>query len=197
MFDGLDDTKYTDWKIWAKVKLFRMSRGGVPDDATGSELMTWLVPGSPAFKCAKQVDLPTIMSAAGADRLWTVLDARFPELTATDKSNEAMEDLFNIKPIKGEGTGTFIGKVRDNFSVAREHRIIFNNTAKGLFMNHDEDDPLEPGAEGRGAGHRPRLEPVRRALRCSTGRVPDRAPREVREPPGGVRTRPGELYLLG
>ena len=98
MFDGHDETKYPQWKLWAKLKLHRLRRSGVPEDALGAELMTWLVPGSPAFEVCEELNEDVLMGDLGVPTIWSSLDARFPVKRATDKQNEAMEKLFVIRP---------------------------------------------------------------------------------------------------
>ena len=55
-FDGLDETKYKDWKIWASYKLHRVKNSGVAANAVGAELINYIVPNSPAFEVIATLD---------------------------------------------------------------------------------------------------------------------------------------------
>ena len=55
-FDGLDETKYKDWKIWASYKLHRVKNSGVAASAIGAELINFIVPNSPAFEVIATLD---------------------------------------------------------------------------------------------------------------------------------------------
>ena len=46
----------------------------------------------------------------GADRLFSCLDERFPDLETHDKIGESLDDVFRLKVDKGERTAAYTGR---------------------------------------------------------------------------------------
>ena len=54
----------------------------------------------------------------GADRLFSCLDERFPDLETHDKIGESLDDVFRLKVDKGERTAAYTGRCRELFEMA-------------------------------------------------------------------------------
>ena len=69
----------------------------------------------------------------GADRLFSCLDERFPDLTH-DKIGESLDDVFRLKVDKGERTAAYTGRCRELFEKAAREGIELPDVARGYLM---------------------------------------------------------------
>ena len=70
----------------------------------------------------------------GADRLFTCLDERFPDLETHDKIGESLDDVFRLKVDKGERTAAYTGRCREIFEKAAREGIELPDVARGYLM---------------------------------------------------------------
>ena len=70
----------------------------------------------------------------GADRLFSCLDDRFPDLETHDKIGESLDDVFRLKVDKGERTAAYTGRCRELFETAAREGIELPDVARGYLM---------------------------------------------------------------
>ena len=68
----------------------------------------------------------------GADRLFSCLDERFPDLETHDKIGESLDDVFRLKVDKGERTAAYTGRCRELFEKAAREGIELLDVAREL-----------------------------------------------------------------
>ena len=67
----------------------------------------------------------------GADRLFSCLDERFPDLETHDKIGESLDDVFRLRVDKGERTAAYTGRCRE---LAAREGIELPDVARGYLM---------------------------------------------------------------
>ena len=71
----------------------------------------------------------------GADRLFSCLDERFPDLETHDKKiGESLDNVFRLRVDKGERTATYTGRCRELFEKAAREGIELPDVARGYLM---------------------------------------------------------------
>ena len=70
----------------------------------------------------------------GADRLFSCLDERFPDLETHDKIGESLDDFFRLKVDKGERTAAYTGRCRELFEKAAREGIELPDVARGYLI---------------------------------------------------------------
>ena len=74
------------------------------------------------------------MSWDGADRLFSCLDERFPDLDAHDKIGESLHNVVRLSVDKGECTAAYTGSCRELFEKAAREGIELPGVARGYLM---------------------------------------------------------------
>ena len=82
------------WKRWSRAYLSVQKARGVAEETHGSPLHT----------PRDETDGP-----GGHDLLIQTLDERFPEKASHDKIGRVLDNIFELKLVKGESTATFTG----------------------------------------------------------------------------------------
>ena len=70
----------------------------------------------------------------GADRLFSCLDERFPDLETHDKIGESSDNVFRLKVDKGERTAAYTGRCRKLIEKAAREGIELPDVARGYLM---------------------------------------------------------------
>ena len=70
----------------------------------------------------------------GADRLFSCLGGRFPDLETPDKIGESLDDVFRLKVDKGERTAAYTGRCRELFEKAAREGIELPDVPRGYLM---------------------------------------------------------------
>ena len=84
---------------------------GTPKEAHGSALLCLL--DGPAELALEGLNIEELCVVNGADRLFSCLDERFPDLETHDKIGESLDDVFRLKVDKGERTAAYTGRCRE------------------------------------------------------------------------------------
>ena len=101
-FDGAGEDasrRYWKWRKWAKAYLTLLEAKGTPKEAHGSALFCLL--DGPAELALQGLNIEDLCVVNGADRLFSCLDERFPDLETHDKIGESLDDVFRLKVDKG------------------------------------------------------------------------------------------------
>ena len=96
---------------WAKAYLTLLEAKGTPKEAHGSALFCLL--DGPAELALEGLNIEELCLVNGADRLFSCLDDRFPDLETHDKIGESLDDVFRLKVDKGERTAAYTGRCRE------------------------------------------------------------------------------------
>ena len=94
-FDGAGEDaarRYWKWRKWAKAYLTLLEAKGTPKEAHGSALFCLL--DGPAELALEGIHIEELCVVNGADRLFSCLDERFPDLETHDKIGESLENVF-------------------------------------------------------------------------------------------------------
>ena len=119
-------------KKWAKAYLKLFEATGTPKEAHGSALFC-LVDG-PAELALEGLNIEELCVVNGADRLFSCLDERFPDLQTHDKIGESLDDVFRLKVDKVERTAVYTGRCRELFQRAAREGIELPDVAQGYLM---------------------------------------------------------------
>ena len=84
--------------------------------AHGSALFCLLV--GPAELALEGLNIEELCVVNGADRLFSCLDERFPDLETHDKIGESLDNVFRLRVDKGERTAAYTGRCRELFEKA-------------------------------------------------------------------------------
>ena len=134
-FDGAGEDatrRYWKWRTWAKAYLTLLKAKGTPKEAHGSALFCLL--DGPAELAFEGLNIEELCVVNGADRLFSCLDERFPDLETHDKIGESLDDVFRLKVDKGERTAAFTGRCRELFEKAAREGIELPDVARGYLM---------------------------------------------------------------
>lgn len=75
-----------------------------------------------------------IETAGSQQVIYEVLDNRFPEEASHDRSEEVLDNIFDLQVERGETTAVFTGKAKSAFSAAEAEGVKFPDVAKGYFL---------------------------------------------------------------
>ena len=134
-FDGAGEDvtrRYWKWRKWAKAYLTLLEANGTPKEAHGSALFCLL--DGPAELALEGLNIEELCVVNGADRLFSCLDERFPDLETHDKIGESLDDVFRLKIDKGERTAAYTGRCRELFEKAAREGIELPDVARGHLM---------------------------------------------------------------
>ena len=134
-FDGAGEDasrRYWKWRKWAKAYLTLLEAKGTPKEAHGSALFCLL--DGPAELALQGLNIEDLCVVNGADRLFSCLDERFPDLETHDKIGESLDDVFRLRVDKGERTATYTGRCRELFEKAAREGIELPDVARGYLM---------------------------------------------------------------
>ena len=134
-FDGAGEDasrRYWTWRKWAKAYLTLLEAKGTPKEAHGSALFCLL--DGPAELALEGLNIEELCVVNGADRLFSCLDDRSPDLETHDKTGESLDDVFRLKVDKGERTAAYTGRCRELFEKAAREGIELPDVARGYLM---------------------------------------------------------------
>ena len=100
--------------------------------AHGSALFCLL--DGPAELALEGLNIEELSVVNGADRLFSCLDKRFPDLETHEKIGESLDDVFRLKGGKGERTAAYTGRFRELFEKAAREGIELPDVARGYLM---------------------------------------------------------------
>jgi len=122
-FSGADETKYEGWKFWTNAYIRKLLAAEKSEEYIVSELVTMILPDTPAFEAIRQVDENELYGEGGITVFWATLDARFPVKRQLDKKGEVLDEVFSMRPTSGETGSNFTGRVRTMFAKASALRL--------------------------------------------------------------------------
>ena len=105
---------------------------GDSEGAHGSALFCLL--DGPAELALEGLHIEELCVVSGADRLFSCLDERFPDLETHDKIGESLDNVFRLKVDKGERTAAYTGRCRELFEKAAREGIELPDVARGYLM---------------------------------------------------------------
>ena len=112
-FDGAGEDaarRYCKWRKWAQAHLTLLEAQGTPKEAHGSALFCLL--DGPAELALEGLHIEELCVVNGADRLFSCLDQRFPDLETHDKIGDSLDNVFPFeKPTSGERTAAYTGRL--------------------------------------------------------------------------------------
>ena len=133
---------------WAKAYLTLLEAKGTPKEAHGSALFCLL--DGPAELALEDLNIEELCVVNGADRLFSCLDERFPDLETHDKIGESLDDVLRLKVDKGERTAAYTGRCRELFEKAAREGIELPDVARGYLILRGAR--LGPGTQGYRSG---------------------------------------------
>ena len=80
------------------------------------------------------LDIEELCVVNGADRLFSCLDERFPDLETHDKIGDSLDNVFRLKVDKVERTAAYTGRCRELFEKAAREGIELPDVARGNLM---------------------------------------------------------------
>ena len=131
-FDGASEDaalRYWKWRKWAKAYLTLLEVKGTPKEAHGGDLFCLL--DGPAELALEGLNIEELCVVNGADRLFSCLDERFPDLETHDKIGESLDNVFRLRVDKGERTAAHTGRCRELFEKAGREGIELPDVARG------------------------------------------------------------------
>ena len=118
-------------KKCAKAYLTLLEAKGIPKEAHGIPLVCLL--DGPAELALEGIHIEECV-VNGADRLFSCLDERFPDLETHDKIGESPDNVFLLRVDKGERTAAYTGRCRELFEKAAREGIELPDVARGYLM---------------------------------------------------------------
>ena len=103
-------------------------------DDTGHGSAPFCLLDRPAEMALEGLNIEEVCVVNGADRLFSCLDERFPDLETHDKIGESLDDVFRSKVDKGERTAAYTGRCRELFEKAAREGIELLDVARGYLM---------------------------------------------------------------
>ena len=134
-FDGADEDaarRYWKWRKWAKACLTLLEAKGTPKEALGSALVCLL--DGPAELALEGIHIEEPCVGNRADRLFSCLDERSPDLETHDKIGESLDNVFRLRLDKGERTAAYTGRCRELFEKAAREGIELPDVARGYLL---------------------------------------------------------------
>ena len=126
-----DDTVEVE-KMGQRPHVTLLEAKGTPKEAHGSALFCLL--DGPAELALEGLDIEELCVVKGADRLFSCLDERFPDLETHDKLGESLDNVFRLRVDKGERTAANTGRCRELFEKAAREGIELPDVARGNLM---------------------------------------------------------------
>eukprot|EP00435_Cladocopium_sp_Y103_P031858 s655_g8.t1 len=129
-----DGREYKRWKVWVTNKLLTLDTK-VPAKARGAYVYTLL--SGKALECVEHLDPSDYQVENGEDKLFALLDERFPQKEASDEMSEALTEVFNLKALEGETLKVWISRATEMFDrCKRKCQVSFPEEAKGWLILH-------------------------------------------------------------
>ena len=130
--DGEDPGKdLKKWKQWATAKILTLK--DCKETQQGPWLYT-LLDGA-AWDAVEHLDIDEIAKAGGAQRIWTILQKRFPEKEPHDQMGEALGEVFSLAATDGETGKQWASRVRETFEKCkRKANTDFPSAAQGWIV---------------------------------------------------------------
>ena len=130
--DGDDPGKdLKKWKQWATAKILTLK--DCKEAQQGPWLFT-LLDGS-AWDAVEHLDIDELAKAGGAQRIWSVLQARFPEKEPYDQMGEALGEVFSLSANDGETGKQWASRVKETFEKCkRKANTDFPSAAQGWIV---------------------------------------------------------------
>ena len=88
----------------------------------------------PAELALEGVHIEELCVEDGADRLFSCLDERRPDLETHDKIGESLDNVFRLRVDKGERTAAYTGRCRELFEEAAREGTELPDVARGYLM---------------------------------------------------------------
>lgn len=105
---------------------------GTPPEAFG-DLVYTLLDGK-AADALDRLDVEEWEVEGGEALIFDILDARFPGKAAQDKIGEVLDEVFSLKPYKGENMSPYTGRCNEAFDKAEREGIPLPSLARGYIM---------------------------------------------------------------
>ena len=105
---------------------------GTPKEAHGSALFCLL--DAPAEVALEGLKIEELCVVNGADRLFSCLDERFPDLETHDKIGESLDNVLRLKVDKSERTAAYTGRCRELFEKVAREEIELPDVARGYLI---------------------------------------------------------------
>ena len=116
------------WKLWCQAKMMTVK------DLQKTQRGPWvytLLEGS-ALESVEHLTLTDLSAENGEDKVWQVLQDRFPEKESADLLGESLGEVFGLAAKDGEGTKEWVARVKDVFDrCQRRAGIDFPAQARG------------------------------------------------------------------
>ena len=129
-----DGREYKRWKVWVTNKLLTLDTK-VPAKARGAYVYTLL--SGKALECVEHLDPSDYQVENGEDKLFALLDERFPQKEASDEMSEVLTEVFNLKALEGETLKVWISRATEMFDrCKRKCQVSFPEEAKGWLILH-------------------------------------------------------------
>ena len=117
-----------------QMSMLRSSRPRAltPKEAHSGALFCLL--DGPAELALEGLNIEELCVVNGANRLFSCLDDRFPDLETHDKIGESLDNVFRLRVDKGERTAAYTGRCRELFEKAAREGIELPAVALGYLM---------------------------------------------------------------
>ncbi|CAK0820029.1 unnamed protein product, partial [Prorocentrum cordatum] len=123
---------YKAWKKWARARLLVEKGRGGKSQTFGPMLYT-LLEGT-AVDTLEHVELDELAVDGGEEKLFAVLDARYPEREAADRAGDALESVFGLKIEKAELTSAYVGRAQTILMRAKKEGVEIPDVAQGFLL---------------------------------------------------------------
>ena len=137
-FNGSDEAYYRKtWRKWAKAYIHGLGDNVKPAQY-GAKLIN-LLDGEAAnvtehLEVSADLDANDIGKDGGIEKIFTVLDERWPAILVQDREAESMDDLFDCRYQKNEGTSAFVGRAKTIMTKAHTHKATLSDNLKGYLL---------------------------------------------------------------
>ena len=135
-FSGDDDDPgkaLKRWKLWCTAKMMTMK--DLKPHQKGPWVFTLL--DGKAWEAVENMTLEDIGVDGGDQKIWQVLESRFPEKEPYDQMGGALGAVFALSANEGESLKAWTGRVRDTFEQCkRKGNVDFPEEAKGWILLH-------------------------------------------------------------
>ena len=91
--DAEDSKEYKRWKVWCQNKLLTLDK--LPKSSHGAYVYTLL--SGKALEAVEHLEPSTYQVEDGVQKLWDLLDARFPQKEHVDELGEIQGEVFSLK----------------------------------------------------------------------------------------------------
>ena len=124
-----DGKEYKKWKVWVTNKLPTLD-SKVSEKARGAYVYTLL--SRKALERVEHLEPSEYQVKDGEQKLFALLDERFPQKDASDEMSETLTQVFNLKAAEGESLKVWISRATELFDrCSRKCQVTFPEEAKG------------------------------------------------------------------